>query len=173
MSGIVCVSETLPAHAQWEGDPTRPGRNIQQELLLLLSLCHLCWVSSKGQHLLQPGSWWHQAGQCACGTLEPLPRQTVAHTVESRLYLSVPGLQQSLTIPNSSFSCFCLLIIIPRHPHGVIQPWHRTRGDPLSHTEQHQASAGVTLNSQPEGEPVKKRVVCKTDSWLIPHAQLS
>lgn len=121
----MCMNEPLPARAQWEWDPTRPGRNIQQEPLPALRLCLLCWVSFMGQHLSQPGSWWHQVGQCACGTLQPLPRQAVAHPVESRLYLSVPGLQQSLRIPNSALSPFSPFIIILWHPRGDSQPWRQ------------------------------------------------
>lgn len=62
----------------------------------------------------------HQAGQCTGGMVEPFLWRVVAHWVESRLSLSVPGLQQSLRIPKFAFSPFFLV-----HEHFLTLPgWH-------------------------------------------------
>ena len=81
----------------------------------------------------------------------------------------MPGLQHSLRISNSSHSPFSCLTIVPWLPRGNSQHWRRCR-DPPSCTEQHQGSARATPTLQPKGEQGKKRLVCRTGSWLIPHA---
>lgn len=65
-----------------------------------------------GTVLLPDRQGRHQAGQCTGGMFEPLPLPALAHCVESRLHLSVPGLQQSLGIPNFAFSPFSLSISV-------------------------------------------------------------
>lgn len=91
---------------------------------------------------------------------EPWPWQALAPCVKSRLYLSTPGLQQSLGIPIFAFSPCSLSIGISWHSQGDIQPRHRvTQRCPDSEGE-----SRVTWLPTPKGKPGKKLQVCKNSS---------
>lgn len=79
----------------------------------------------------------------------------------------MPGLRQSIGIPNSAFSPFSLFISIPWHPHGDSQPWHRVV---QRCSESQRAAPGVSPSdppSHPEGKPGKKETLRLQNQQLI------